>query len=636
MLFPAIKDRKARIQPRPGGITSFFTAKLGEAAIGFSVALIGFYYAQYFLSTKFELYDDEGYFLIALAHYLKQGHLYTETYSQYGPFYFYFQEIVFRLLGLSVTHDSGRFVTLLCLMASGLFAGIFIYKLSRSLLLGSAAVLAYIKVGSAIAAEPGHPQQVILILLTLSTCISLWAGADREAAGLFLLGAVGAALVFTKINVGAFYFVALAQTLVCVLPPGRLRTVGVGCTLGCAVLAPVLLMHSHFLDWARGYCLLAVVSCGATFAWSSLLRPDPPIPLRRTLYAAAGAASVTVLIVIATMLQGMSLSTLVQGVLLEPAKLPDTFAHPLMIRMDQLFSAAVVVSCISLIAFCRDRLANHSSIGALRCVIGLIAVFLLESWALPWVMPFLPLAVIPVTNRTWRLTDLLTRVFITSLAATQFLQAYPVAGAQLSVASAPVLLWAFVLIVDGIEEFHEAFGSRRLLENALSVVIVLVTFLFMSPAWLSSDSSRYPASTLRGSTSLHLRPELEQRFLFLSNNISANCNTLFTMPGMGSFNFWSGVPAPDGSNATAWIKLFSPGRQKKILNLLQSNPGACVVYNKELVRSWQVTPEDVAKSPLASYIADDMPKVAESGAYEVRINPERNAPWIKVGSDSSH
>ena len=636
MQFLAMNDRKAPIQLRPGGITSYSLTTLGEAAVGFSVIIIGFLFARYVLDTNFQLYDDEGYFLIALAHYLKHGHLYTETYSQYGPFYFYFQNAVFRLLGLSITHDSGRFVTLLCLTASASFAGMFIYKLSKSLLLGSAAMLAYFRLGSYMANEPGHPQQVVLVLLTLSACLSLWAGADRTAVSLFLLGAVGTALFFTKINVGAFYFVALAQALVCVLSPGRLRTVGTCCTLASAILLPILLMHSHFLDWARGYCLVAVVSGGATFAWSSLLRPDAPIPLRRVLYAVAGAASAGALIVCATMLQGMSLSTLVRGVLLDPAKLPNAFVLPLLIGNKQLFSAIIVVAYVSLIGFCRGRFGtDRHSVGALRCIVGLIGVFLLVNFVrLDWVVPFLPLGLIPVTGRTWRLSDLLTRVFIASLAATQFLQAYPVAGTQLSIAAAPVLLWAFVLIVDGVDECHGALGSRRLLYNALSVLIILVTLVGMFHSGLRS-SYRYPASRLRGSTSLHLPPELEQRFLFLSDSISANCNVLFTMPGMGSFNFWSGVPAPNGSNATAWIRLFSPERQKEILELLQANPGACVLYSKEHMAFWQITPEEVAKSPLASYIADDMPKVAEAGGYEIRTNPGRNAPWIQAGSHSS-
>ena len=142
--------------------------------------------------------------------------------------------------------------------------------------------------------------------------------------------------------------------------------------------------------------------------------------------------------------------------------------------------------------------------------------------------------------------------------------------------------------------------------------------------------SRYPASRLRGSTSLHLTPELEQRFLRLSNTVGANCDVLFTMPGMGSFHSWSGVPAPNGWNATGWMKLFSPERQKQILDLIQSNPDACVLYNKELVRFWELDPEEeAARSPLARYILHDMAKVAGEGGYEIRTNPGRTAPWIQ-------
>jgi hypothetical protein len=102
------------------------------------------------------------------------------------------------------------------------------------------------------------------------------------------------------------------------------------------------------------------------------------------------------------------------------------------------------------------------------------------------------------------------------------------------------------------------------------------------------------------------------------------------MPGISSFKFWSGVPTPNGSNLTAWMKAFSPERQKQILDILQSNPRACVLYNKALVGFWGSTTEELARLPLASYISDYMPIVAEEGRYEIRVNPTRNSPWIEV------
>ena len=189
-----MNDRRVAIPSQLTGITSSLRGVRTQAAVAIAVAVTGVFFAKHALGTVFQVYDDEGYVLISLSHYLSRGHLYTETYSQYGPFYFYVQEACFRLLRLPVTHDAGRLVTLLYWMAAGLLGGGFVYRISNSLLLGSAAALAAIRLEAVLANEPGHPQQVILVLLMLSSCLSLQAGSDRKGTGLFFLGAVGAAL----------------------------------------------------------------------------------------------------------------------------------------------------------------------------------------------------------------------------------------------------------------------------------------------------------------------------------------------------------------------------------------------------------------------------------------------------------
>jgi len=633
-----MNDRRVSVPSQLTGITSSFRGVRIQAALAIAGAVIGLLFAKHTLAAVFRTYDDEGYALISLAHYLSRGHLYTETYSQYGPFYFYAQEACVRLLRLPVTHDTGRLVTLLYWMAAGLLGGGFVYRISNSLLLGSAATLACIRLGTVLANEPGHPQQVVLVLLMLSSCLSLSAGSGQKGTSLFLLGAVGAALIFTKINVGVFYIAALAHTVLCLLRPNSVRTIGVGFMLAYAVMTPVLLMHSNLLT-ALGYCLIAVLSGGVTFVCGSLLILDAWLPLYRALHAVAGIISATALIVIATVSQGMSVRTLVQGVLLDPAKQPQVFSWGLWIEPQYFLVAVLIVSCIGAIWLFRDRLAILSNwAGALRCVAGLMVVFLL---CRPGLLPlpylavccaFLPLSVIPVKDRNWRLSDLLPRLFITDLAVTQFLQAYPVAGSQVGIAAAPMLLWAFVSILDGVDEFHGLgrWGARPLLNAALSGLIILPLSVAMFRSAFPPHGYLYPQSNLSGSASLHLPPEREQRFRFLASSIRANCSLLFSMPGMNSFNFWSGVPTPNGSNLTAWMRAFSPERQKQILDILQSNPRACVLYNKELVRFWGFTTEELERSLLTSYITNDMPRVAEEGGYEIRVNPGRNSPWIEI------
>jgi hypothetical protein len=157
----------------------------------------------------------------------------------------------------------------------------------------------------------------------------------------------------------------------------------------------------------------------------------------------------------------------------------------------------------------------------------------------------------------------------------------------------------------------------------------LLALAFVFVMYLSGYGFRghpYPASRLRGSASLHLRAREEDRYLFLASSIRANCDLLFTLPGMGSFNYWSGVPTPNGSNLTAWMRVFSPERQQQILDRLKANPRACAVYNAGLANFWGVASAELDVLPLASYVIHDMRKIAERDGYEIRVHPRRDPP----------
>ena len=251
------------------------------------VALAGALSATVRLLTWFAVYDDEGYMLVSLAHYINEGHLYTQTLWYYGPFYFYAQGIFFQLLRLPVTHDMGRLVTLVYWASSSLLATVFVYRLSKSTFLACAAAVCSMLVGSVLTNEPGHPQQVVLLLYMSAACLSLPSQSGRYLLRLFLLGCIGAALAFTKVNVGVFYIAGLAHALLCLLPSGRrVRSIGIGLTLICAATFPWLLMHASFNHGFVGYCLLATVSGVVTFACGALIRPQQSLPMRAALCSA--------------------------------------------------------------------------------------------------------------------------------------------------------------------------------------------------------------------------------------------------------------------------------------------------------------------------------------------------------------
>jgi hypothetical protein len=583
------------------------------------------------MATLFHAYDDEGFFLLALARYFRPGPLDPGTYSHYGPFYYYFQQACFQLLGLPVTHDAGRLVTLLCWMASALLSGVFVYRISRSVLLCAAATLSCISVASVLAHEPGHPQQVVLVLLTLAACVSLWVGPQRKGAALFFLGVVGAALVFTKINVGAYYLAGLAHALVCVLPAGRLRSVGVTGLLAYAILAPPLIAHSHLFTGAGAYCVVASLCAAATFAWGARVKPGSSLNFRQAWLAAAGAVAGAMLIVLGTIGQGMNLSALVDGVLLQPARHPaGSWFVGFRLGLPWCLATVLVLSGIAYIGWRGQRLAPFRFwLGALRCGVGLGVILLLVRTDLAFVVPFLPLGVIPITRRSWQFGEWFPRLFVADLAATQFLQTYPVAGSQMGIAAVPVLLWAFVCFGDGVDEL-EGFAYRpsgAVCHGAVGAFLLLVAAAVMWHSGLRWIGYPYPASRLKGAVGLHLPPQQAETYRFLAGTIAANCSVLDSIPKLGSFNFWSGVPAPEGSYASASMEA-SWERQQPILEQLKSDPRSCAVYSRELLTLRQSTPQELARLPWAKYILFEMPKAAERDGYEIRINPHRSSAWI--------
>ena len=591
-------------------------------AMAAAVALIAACYARYALGINLKPQDDEGYMLLSLGHYLAGGHLYTGVFTQYGPFYFFAQGLLFHLLDLPVSHDAGRLVTLLLWLLSAALGAGFVYRLTGGRLPAAAAALATVFLARVLANEPGHPQQWALVLLMLTACASVLR--QRRALNLALLGAVGSALAFTKINVGVFYFAALAQTLICGFPPGRIRTLGTLLMLLYAAALPLILMRQYLSDWAAGYCLLAILAASAVFLIASRVAPPAAQPLRDLVYSAGGAVAAALAIAFESLRQGISLATLLEGVVLGPLKHPGVFYRPLVVPPLNLVWAAL--ACAGIAAWFRfpaRRPALADSVDTLRCAVGFCAIPLVAAYfqKSSWLLPLLPLSLIPVRDRG--LPDSFARIFITCLAATQFLQNYPVAGSQQAIAAAPLLLWAFICIHDG------APGLQRVWRPLREPVLAGFLALGFSAVLLASFARGFPnpASRLRGSTSLHLAPAVESRYQTLAANLQANCDMLFTLPGMGSLNYWSGVPTPNGWNLTAWVRGFDLPHQQRILGLLQADPQSCAVYNRELDGFWGTSAQDLAASPLARYITSTMPKVFEDEGYEIRVHPHRTAPW---------
>jgi hypothetical protein len=579
----------------------------------------------------FRSYDDEGYMLLSLKGFLSGHPLYSETYSQYGPFHSIAQAFQFRALQLPVTHDAGRLVTFLDWMIAGGIAGIGVYRASRNLLLTAAGVACHIVLGSVLVNEPGHPQQVIMPLLLLSGLASLWAAPGSIGRVLFMMGALGSALVFTKINLGIFYFAALSHACIVLLPRSRIRSVLLWLCVACASILPYAIMRGRLTD-VLGYCLAATLCISVVLTCGGLSGPVIRLPGRAIVWGSAGALVAGSLIVAASLLEGISLQALLNGVVLDPARHPALFILPVQVSMRSVAITAFVLACsmgLFLLAS-RDRLGTYVRwVGAVQLLAGLLAIALILSSHLSWALPFVPLVLLP--GRSTRGWPKFSRIFLADLAVMQFLGAYPVAGSQVSMAAVPGLFWAFVCVADGADSLAASLRwyDYRSILRASAILVLAAAAYGMWRNGLRLPPYSHPKSGLAGASSIHMPEDVAGTYRYLSANVKRNCDLLFTMPGMGSFNLWSGVPQPDWSNLTAWMQYLSLEKQARILDALRANQRACVIYNPRSGWFLGSTPETLAvSSGLVAYIVYEMPGVVERDGYEIRVHPQRRSSWL--------
>ena len=176
-------------------------------AAGALTAVSLFLYLMAF--NQFKWYDDEG-FLMLTQQGFNQGHaLYDDIFTQYGPFSYILRDLIYRAIpDLSVTHDANRMISLIFYLLTVILLAVATYRLTRSGLL-AVIVLAgsALEAGGPLGNEPGHPQDLIALLLA---CLLVAATLkDRSLMRPVLLGSLLAAITMTKINEGIYLSTAL-------------------------------------------------------------------------------------------------------------------------------------------------------------------------------------------------------------------------------------------------------------------------------------------------------------------------------------------------------------------------------------------------------------------------------------------
>ncbi len=546
------------------------------------------------MSTTFMIHDDEGYVLLSLKNFSERHRLYDEVFTQYGPVPFLYYDRLHRLLDWPITNLTGRTMTLLHWVSAALAAGLIAWRLSGRY--WTALVTTVVAFGHLrqMTWEPPHPGGLIAMLTAVSLVGAIEAlSRNRTNIAALLLGLGGAALIFTKVNVGLLWCCSAGAFLL--LNTGGSVVPARRAWLSALVLAllPFILMRPLLGEpWVLNLAVMSSLS-GLTVCVLVAREAAPLIRLRAWLAGLGGFVGLSAIVVGTILTQGTSLRGLLQGVLLDPLR------HPLNFHFGfiwpplawALLGAAVIVT---LLWHARPSLRVYitDSVAGLRLLTLGCFVWHAQTWldlngvgpVIGYVLPLTPLFLLPLTEAPAGDRRRLAAGLVALAGMGQVLHAYPVAGSQMAWGSFLLL----PLYVSGLSEavIHLA---RRLhqpwLKTAVAT-IALATAGWQAGLLLNQGWGRWSTSdplNLSGAESLRPPEVVRYALRILTANAELHANVLYSRPGMFGFNLWSGVPTPTLRNATHWFWLLSPGEQEAILARLQTEPRSVIISSQPLI-----------------------------------------------------
>lgn len=588
--------------------------------------------AAWLLFTTYRTYDDEGYVLFSLANYSRDGGLYTHVYSQYGPFFFLVADLTHRVLGFEFTNTAGRVITLFHWLGAAMLCGHLVWRQTRSAgwsLFALAATFCHLW---QMTSEPMHPGGFIVFCVALGA----WAGAGFAARdssrGLALTcGLIGAALVLTKINVGALFIAGAGAWLLLHTAGPKLSRLGLRLAALGLIMLPWALMRSLLPDpWVIKFGI--IVGCAALgILLASRESRRPWFTLTGWAWCFGGGLLLLAIVVVCASLRGTGPHELLEGVLLAPLRHPGVYSFAVRWRDGAgLFAVGSLFLCV----IATHPVARTFSwfVPALAWSRLAIVAVAMTSW-LGW-LPLNPLAlvmsyglscvwlfVVPLGDDAGAHRAASARAWIALLVVTQSLHAYPVGGSQIGWGT---FLWAPLLALAATEAvaFLQAKTLRLIGLIAAGAAFASacgIALLFGHQGWIQWRDSE-PLG-LPGASVLRLEPAEAAELRTLTVNATAHCDMVFSLPGMFSFNLWTGLPSPTSANVTHWFNLLSPAQQQETIARLEAHPRAGIMVERDVLAMIAGAGIPV-RGPLRDYLYEKFAPVFAAGSHEF---------WVRRG-----
>lgn len=591
--------------------------------------------------SSFMVYDDEGYVLFSLKNFAEHGGLYDRVYSQYGPFFFAFHKLL-HAVGLDFTNLTARLLALGWWLGSVALCATLVWRVTRSLaatvFTAGAVFLRLIQMVN----EPSHPGGLITLAVSLVALAGIaWPERPRRTA--LVIGAMVAALVLTKINVGVFLLAGVAAwwVLHVEIPwiPRPTRTVIVA---GGLALLPVLLMGAQLgVPWVKTFALIASCSAVAVVIAGSVgERPRLALAdIGPGIIAAFGVAIVTIGFVL---IDGTSWNGLIDGLVLGPLRHPLVYTAGVRWRPGAVTLALIALAITALATLRPSKVSSLVVAGARAAAIAGFLVGCIEvgsinlhAFAMSYGIASTVFFVLPLGGDH---TTQPVRTWLALLLVTQSLHAYPIGGSQIGWGT---FLWVPLAAVAAHDLARWWRGQPGALAwcrpqwvtlGAAVIACSLVIGRCGWHGWLGQHWIRHSDNLrLPGAGILRLPEQLTTALRAVAVNASAHADVLFSLPGLHSFHLWTGLPGPTAANATLWPTLLTAEQQGEIRRRLEASPRSCVIVQRTIL-DFLAEQRIATESPLKAWLFEHYESTFALDGYEFWVRKGRRIAMLNTAT----
>jgi hypothetical protein len=598
--------------------------------------------AYYRMFTGFPIWDDEGALMVTVKQYLGGMKLYNQISVPYGPVYYFYNWALRTLSATPLTHDVVRISSLLPWLLTAFVSAWIVFRLTDSQLLASGThLLVFLTLSSFFPNEPGHPQELCILLLVCLVASGVLVSTPRwHSLGMILLGALTAALLLVKVNIGTFVFLATSLAILVHSPKTRLSRVSFNAIGAACVFLPAILMKAHWGDSrARLFTFLVTVSMMAVLLVLFKVPRACCFPFRDSLITITAFLSTFIALIFVLRVQGVALTRMLHALLLDnlgPYVVHGSWYIPLPIPPWRWWYFWTIGGLVMAGYFCwsaseKERKKNYLPILKLLLAFLIVVVCLFKVSRIGLVLfVFLPpLCWMVLFGRPEKdsRSYAFPRTLLCTVTVLQMLCAYPIAGSQFHFVQTLPALVAMICLGDVL-----AWQQKRLrtLKPVILRTTAVILLLCVAASYIviarseRKDYDSLPSLQLPGSGRIHLPQAQAQDYRWLVRQLDDHCDVFVGFPELPSLHIWTEKDPLDSMQMNDWMLTTSDQQQMAVSAVLSEHPNACAISNLRLVDFWNHTHQDLEQLPLVRYLHENFKIAGASSQFSFLVRNERN------------